>query len=113
MTRLWFAMVAVGSLALASCEAPVEEPTTGTVGKLDEAVKACPFFVPFCPDDCHLDHACPPKCHCPQGKRVPCGTITCNPNETCCCGPVCGPDGPYSCSLTGNCPISRKHFKTD
>jgi hypothetical protein len=25
----------------------------------------CPFLVPFCPAECHLDHRCPARCHCP------------------------------------------------
>ena len=25
----------------------------------------CPFLVPLCPAECHLDHKCPMRCHCP------------------------------------------------
>ena len=28
----------------------------------------CPFLIPFCPAECHLDHKCPTRCHCP-GKQ--------------------------------------------
>ncbi len=33
-----------------------------------EGPPICPFLVPFCPAQCHLDHACPQRCHCPGGK---------------------------------------------
>jgi hypothetical protein len=80
------------------------------VGQTEEAAKACPFLIPFCPEDCHLDNACPAKCHCPEGFTQ-CGDNNfCNPQQTCCVGQPF----PVPTCINGDiCPISRREYKTD
>jgi hypothetical protein len=82
-----------------ACSAQVDEPTTQQSG---EAVKVCPYLVPYCPPDCKLVGGCPQQCVCNNGQTTLCGTQHCNKNEYCCTsttvGEECLPTG-YMCPL--------------
>jgi len=54
---------ATADLQLASATAPLTVAAAQAQGP-----PTCPFLVPFCPQECHLDHACPQRCHCPGPK---------------------------------------------
>lgn len=106
----WMATLVFGSLCVIGCGRGEDE----AAGSVSQEVKACPFLVPFCPDECHLDNACPPRCHCPPAFTA-CGATFCTPNEHCCCPGACHEDGVgnFCAPLNQQCPISRRDYKTD
>jgi hypothetical protein len=62
---------AIGCAALVVGDTALVQVVPGSAPFKATAVgrPACPFLVPFCPAECHLDSACPMKCHCPGPGR--------------------------------------------
>ncbi|MFL5346765.1 MAG: hypothetical protein ACJ8AT_18440 [Hyalangium sp.] len=99
MSRVLVGVALLGAVLLAACGPTVsgEEASTTTV---QQGAQACPYFIPYCPPECHLDESCPAQCHCPDanGGFTACGASRCTKNEYCCVGGPVTPEGPqYSC----------------
>jgi hypothetical protein len=100
-----FAILALPVL-LIGCGGPEPDASVTTD---EEAQKACPLFIPYCPQECKLVGKCPPKCECPKNHTL-CGQNVCNPQQTCCSGM---PFQTPTCIDGTICPISRLKYKTD
>jgi hypothetical protein len=91
-------LVVVPLVLLASCggEPPPSE------GSTEEAVKVCPYLVPYCDPSCKLEGSCPQKCVCPGAHQ--CGDTKCPASDVCCPGTV-NPDGTpnYTCYAGNVC----------
>jgi hypothetical protein len=90
-------------LAAAACGA---EPGTGSTedpaGQNQEAIKVCPYAIPYCAPECKLVGGCPQQCVCDNGQSTLCGSQHCGKNQYCCDSTTVG----YECLAIGAmCPL--------
>ncbi len=101
MKKAFAVVVSLVVPVLAACSsAPVDGPTDNT----DQAVKVCPYAIPYCDTSagCKLVGGCPEQCVCDNGTSTLCGTQHCGANQYCCNSTTVG----YECLPTGYmCPL--------
>ena len=102
MKKFVAVLFALLPLAAACGADPGSSTGDDPAGQNEQAVKVCPYLVPYCPPECKLVGGCPQQCVCDNGASTLCGTQHCGPKQYCCASTTVG----YECLDIGYmCPL--------